>query len=93
MIVTSEVHVNNNKHNLGVAAAAVVIVINIVSTRDRAEKRLRMSRNCSEKLGDTMAFATFLRLNYYFAANFRQVFKDETVVFKRYFVPLLQDGR
>ena len=93
MIVTSEVHVNNNKHNVGVAAAAaVVIVINIVSTRDRAEKHLRMSRNCSEKVGDTRVFATFLRLNYYFAANFRQVFKDETVVFKRYFVPLLQDG-
>ena len=37
-------------------------------------------------------FGIFLRLNYYFAANFRQVFKDETVVFNRYFVPLIQDG-
>ena len=34
-------------------------------------------------------FVIVLRLNYYFAANFRQVCKDETVVFdKRYFVPL-----
>ena len=27
-----------------------------VDAIDRAEKRLRMSRNCSEKLGDTRAF-------------------------------------
>ena len=27
-----------------------------VMLEDRAEKRLRMSRNCSEKLGDTRAF-------------------------------------
>ena len=37
-------------------------------------------------------FVIVLRMNYYFAANFRQVFKYETVVFKRYFIPLLQDG-
>ena len=37
-------------------------------------------------------FVIVLRLNYYFTANFRQVFKYETVVLKRYFVPLLQDG-
>ena len=33
-------------------------------------------------------FAAFLQLNHYFVASFRQVFKDETVVFKSYFVPL-----
>ena len=55
-----------------------------------------MSRNCTEKpretLGDTMASVIVLQLNYYFAVNFRQVCKDGTVVFKRYYVPLLQDG-
>ena len=56
---------------------------------DRAEGRLRMSR----KLGNTRVFCCIFAIEqkYYFAANFRQVFKDETVVFRRYFVPPLQD--
>ena len=33
-------------------------------------------------------FAIVLRLNYYFVAKFRQVFKDETVVFTKYVVPV-----
>ena len=57
---------------------------------DRARKCLHMSQNCLEKLGIQGFFAAFLRLNYmyYLVANFWQVFKDETVVFKRYFVPI-----
>ena len=55
-----------------------------------------MSAHVTELFGKTgdirFFFAAFSRLHYYFTSNFRQVFKDETVVFKRYFVPLLQDG-
>ena len=61
-----------------------------------ARTELKTVAHVTELLGETgrykSFFGTFLRLNYYFAANFRQVFKDETVVFKRYFVPLIQDG-
>ena len=59
---------------------------------ERAEKRLRMSRNCSDKLGDTRASFYSFAIELLLRDQFSAVFKDETVVFKRYFVPLLLDG-
>ena len=65
----------------------------ILVPKSRAEQRLRMSQNCLEKLGDTKVFScTFaIELSGQLSASVGQG-KDETVVFKIYFAPLLQDG-